>query len=404
MGDEVPSTKYKIQGWMQTAAPLVLDVRVVTGAGGGPDKTILRTARHLDAQRYRMAAAYLHPQGDGGIGLLREQARQQGCPFYEIGEAGALDPRSVRALLQLCRKLRVAVWHGHDYKANALGLLLRRFWPMKLVTTVHGWTWETRRTRLYYHMDNFCLPRYDQIITVNSKLRDHCLTRGIAPEKVTMIANGIEPEEYRREQEAATVRRELGVPAGALVVGVVGRFSPEKGVDRAIDVLADLRGQHQELELHLVGDGPECARLQKLARKLKVEAAVRFWGWQQRSQRFYEMMDVLLLPSHTEGLPNVVLEAMAMGVAVAGTDVGGVREVLDDGRCGVVLTGEAPTWGRQIAPLLVSAPRRAELARRARQRVEEHYSFRGRIEKLMRIYDRVLSIAGDGAAVVRRAA
>jgi len=272
---------------------------------------------------------------------------------------------------------------------------------MKLVTTVHGWTRETARTKLYYHVDNWCLPRYDEVIAVSPLLMQHCTDRGVAPSKLTYLPNGIDETDYQREGTGAAWRRELGVSEDALVIGCVGRFSPEKGVDRAIRTLAELRRVYPKVELHLIGDGAEYEKLQALACELKVADAVRFLGWQSNAKRFYEMMDVLLLPSHTEGLPNVVLEAMAMGVPVAATEVGGVRALLDKGRCGVLLNQDQASWAGYIAPLIVSPARRIEVARLARQRIERHYSFANRMAGEVEVYERVLSI---GSATQRRRA
>src|SRR5262245_36985110 len=129
--------------------PGVLDARVVTGTGGGPDKTILNSPRFLAPLGYRMLCAYLHPPGDPGFDVLRKRADQLRAPLVEIADRGLFDARVVVELLRLCRRERVAIYHGHDYKSNLLGLVLNRFLPMRLVTTVHGWVVHTARTPLY---------------------------------------------------------------------------------------------------------------------------------------------------------------------------------------------------------------------------------------------------------------
>ncbi len=376
----------------RVAAPVVLHVRVVANAGGGPDKTILRGPGYVDPMRYHLAAAYIHPEGQDGIAVLRDRARAWGCPFYEIAEQGAFDPHTVRHLLALCRKLRVTIWHGHDYKSNALGLLLRRFWPMVLVTTAHGWTWDTWRMRLYHHVDNFCLGRYDHVIVVSPLILEHCRHLGIDEQRLSHIPNGIEPADYVRQHSRPQARNLLDIGQDRLILGVVGRLSPEKGVDRAIRALTHLRKIYPQAEMHLVGDGPESARLQQLAQSRGVGDAVHFHGWQKDPRNFFEAMDVLLLPSLTEGLPNVVLEAMALGVPVAATDVGGVPELLDGGRCGTILDQDYHSWTAHLSPLLVSPERREELARRAQLRVHERYSFAQRMEREVAVYDRLLRV------------
>ena len=370
---------------------MVLHVRVVSGSGGGPDKTILRSARYVDPRGLRMAAAYIHPRHDPGFETIRAHARRWNCPLHGIGESGPVDPRTVSRLLRLCRDQRVAVWHGHDYKSNLLGLLLRPFWPMKLVTTAHGWTRETRRTKVYYHVDLFCLPRYDRVIAVSPAIREQCLARGVREDRLTYVPNAIELSDYPFRRAGKPDRMEPD--SSALRIGVVGRLSVEKGVDRALRATAALRRRYPNVQLHLVGDGPEDTALRALAVDLGIAGDVRFHGWQEDARPQFSRMDMLLLPSHTEGLPNVVLEAMAMGVPVAATNVGGVSELLDEGRCGVILDPiDEASWPDHIAPLLVSADRRAALARLARERVEQHYSFARRMARVTSVYRESLGL------------
>ncbi len=374
--------------------PTVLHVRVVSATGGGPEKTILRSPKYANDEYFKMAVAYIHPKGDNGIEVIRSQAKKWNAPLFTIAEKGAIDLRTVRELYHLCRQQNVTIWHGHDYKSNLLGLILRRFWKMKLVTTVHGWTNDTFRTRMYYHVDKWCLKRYDEVIAVSPLLHQQCLEIGVKAERLTYVANGIDCTEYQRSHTIRGARRELGVFRDSFIMGVVARLSPEKGVDRAIRTVADLHVKYPNIELHIVGDGPEFDKLKRLAVELGVSGITHFWGFQSQSKRFFEMFDMLLLPSHTEGFPNVVLEAMAMGVPVAAADVGAVTELLKNGRRGVVLDAkEQETWADHIAPLIVSKDRRRELSRLGRHRIEKYYSFDQRMLKVFRVYDRVLSIA-----------
>ncbi len=404
---EGDSTTLKRAVFRSPSTPMILHARVVRGQGGGPEKTIFRSARYLDPSRASMAAVYIHPHDDPGMDLLREQARQQGCPLWEVGESGPVDPRTVRSLAQLCRKLRVSIWHSHDYKTDLLGLLLKRWWPMKLVSTVHGWTNETLRTRLYYHIDRWCIRRYDHVIAVSNALVDHCIDHGVDPQRITYIPNGIETREYQRQRTAVQARLQMGLPQNDWIIGYVGRLSQEKGVDRAIEALAAIRRSEPTAQLHLIGDGPMRSKLKEQAKQLRVNDSVRFWGWQDDPKRFYEAMDMLLLPSHTEGLPNSALEAMAMGVPVAATDVGGVRDLLDDGRCGVLLDPHAPprSWADPILRRLGDAESCARLAAEAAGHVKRWYGFEHRMQRVQGVYDRVLGREPFGLGLpTRRAA
>ena len=382
------------------SAAHVLHVRVVTGCGGGPEKTILRSPRYIDASRYKMSAAYIYPEGDPGMCIIRQNAKQFGCPLYEVAETRAFDHNSVRALLELCRELDIDIWLGHDYKSNLIGLLLKRYHNMKLVTTAHGFTRETWRTRLYYHIDNMAMLGYDRVITVSPKLVMHCAQHGVNPDRLQYIPNAIDTAEYARTHRTTDAKVRLGMSTDRFAIGVIGRFSPEKAVDRAIQMMPRLLADHPLVELHLIGDGPERKRLEAQAMSLGVADLIHWWGWQSDARAIYESLDALVLPSRTEGLPNVVLEAMAMGVPVAATNVGGVSDLLDGGRCGIILDDDVSRWHQQISPLISNAKRHADYALRSQRRVHDSFSFKKRMESVMSVYDSVLGRSNKHIASV----
>lgn len=374
--------------------PMVLHTRVIAHTTGGPDKTVLRSAGYIDNTKMRIAAAYIHPANDPVIKEIREKARRYQCPLHEIAELGPIDLRTLRRLILLCKKQRVTVWHSHDYKTDILGLIVSRFWPMKLVSTVHGFTRENLKTRFYARLNNLALRRFDHVITVSPQLFKHCQSLGVSDDRLTYLPNAIDPLDYQPEGNRDQIRTQLGIKSGRFVIGVVGRLSVEKGVIRAVHTLARLAKNYNHLELHIIGDGAKKGEIQLRAAELGVNKRVKFWGWRDDLRPFYQSMDMLLLPSHTEGLPNAVLEAMASGAPAAATDVGGVRELLNWGACGVILDkNDELSWSSQIAPLIVSAERRTELANRALQRIEMNYSFQMRMEKVTAIYDNLLKIA-----------
>lgn len=383
----------------------VLHARVVTRSGGGPDKTILRSAACFDPAQVAMAAAYLHPVDDPGIQVVCAAARQLRCMLFEVAERGPVDLNAMRQMLSICRDLDINIWHAHDYKTTAMGLLLRRHHPMKLVTTAHGWVEHTWRTRLYFSLEKRLLRYYDHVIAVSEDLAEECARHRVPASRLSYIPNAIDADDYRRATSVEQAKRELGVAPDRLVVGVIGRLSEEKGIDRAIRLIASLKPQFPNVELHLVGEGPHRHELAAVAQQLGVTDAIKWYGWRCDTRRFYEMMDLLLLPSHREGLPNVVLEAMAMGTPVAASRVGGVSDLLDQGNCGVLLDPHATsTWPVLVAPLLIDPSVGQRYARLARQRIEQRFSFTRRMQAVSEVYHRVLNLESGKTATFRRAA
>jgi glycosyltransferase involved in cell wall biosynthesis len=372
-------------------APVVLDARVVTGSGGGPDKTILNSPRFLEPLGYRMVCAYMHPPDDPGFEVLRQKAAQYGAPLVSIPDRGAWDWRVVTEALAVCKREKVTVWHGHDYKTNALGLLLKRLWPMRLVTTVHGWVQHTRRTPLYYRIDQFCLPRYERVICVSDDLLESCLALGIPARNCVLLENGIDTAEYARRQTTEEAKVALGLPTEGFVIGAVGRLSGEKGFDVLIRSIHVLVSRGLDARLVIVGEGSERANLKRLVRELDLGARVRLAGWQADVRGYFEAMDVFALSSLREGLPNVLLEAMALEVPVVSTRVNGVPRLVQDGRNGfLVNAGDLDGLTTALAGLLTNAALREVFRAAGRRTVETRYNFATRMQRLKRLYDELL--------------
>lgn len=368
--------------------PLVLHVRGVTGEGGGPEKTILNSPRFLSQYGYDCRCAYMHPPADAGFEKLRRRAEAAKATLVSIPDRGATDWRVLRDLLRLCRSERASIWHGHDYKSNALGLLVRRMWPMKLVTTAHGWVKHTRKTPLYYRIDKFCLRQYDEVICVSEDLYEQALELGVPKDRCHLIHNAIDTDEYRRDGG-----RRADNPPGArtLTIGAMGRLSAEKGFDyliRAVDRLLD-EGLH--IALRIAGAGDARDELDRLIADLGRQDHVRLLGHVDDPKQFFQDLDIFVLSSLREGLPNVLLEAMACEVPVVATHIAGVPTLIRDDETGLLVqpgsVAELVSGLRRLATL---GELRERLARAARELIEQSYRFDRRMQKVVQVYDRLL--------------
>jgi glycosyltransferase involved in cell wall biosynthesis len=372
-------------------APVILDARVVTGAGGGPDKTILNSPRFLAPLGYRMVCAYMHPPRDPGFDVLRAKAERAGAPLISIPDRGAWDWRVFTEALRVCKRERATVWHGHDYKTNALGLLLKRFHRMRLVTTVHGWVHHTKRTPLYYRIDKFCLPRYEKVICVSDDLYTACRKAGVREKNCVLLENGIDGTEYSRTRTLAEAKAALGLPESGFVIGGVGRLAAEKGFDVLVRALKQLVVRGIDAHLVLVGDGGERGALEALARELDLRARVRFAGWQPDVRPYFEALDAFALSSYREGLPNVLLEAMALEVPVVSTRVNGVPRLIEDGANGfLVSAGDANGLAHALAVALTNGEVRTRFRTAGRHTVETKFGFATRMKRLAELYDAML--------------
>ncbi|HTU93910.1 MAG TPA: glycosyltransferase [Gemmataceae bacterium] len=373
---------------------MVLHTRVVAGTGGGPDKTILNTPRFLQAAGYRTLCAYMHPPVDPGFEQLRVKAQLWQAPLLSVPDRGPLDWRVVSKLLNICRRERVHIWHGHDYKSNLLGLILCRFWPMRLVTTVHGWVRYTRRTPLYYWIDRLCLPHYERVICVSEDLQQRCLECGVPPERCLLIENAIDTDVFSRRLPIAEAKQRLSISPDRFVIGAVGRLSAEKGFDVLIHSVAGLLKQGLDADLLLIGDGEQQPQLQALIAELGVGDRVRLLGFRADTIELYQAMDVFALSSYREGLPNVLLEAMALEVPVVATRIAGIPRLIHDGGNGLLVEpGQIDSLACAINRLCDDAALRTRLSQAGRQTIETSYSFEIRMRKIRALYDDLLGRA-----------
>lgn len=378
--------------------PVVLDTRVVHGSGGGPDKTILNSPRFLDQAGYHNLCAYMHPPGDPGFESLMQKAQTWQAPLLSVHDRGPWDWGVLKRMLQICRRERVAIWHGHDYKSNLIGLLLRPFWPMRLVTTVHGWVHWTRRTALYYEIDRLCLPRYDRVICVSEDLHERCLACGVAPGRCVVIENGIDSRQFARCVRPEEAKRRLGILPGRLVVGAIGRLSAEKGFDVLIQSVKRLLDAGLDLELLIAGEGNQRPQLEAQIHASGREGRIRLLGYLPDPMPVYEAMDVYALSSYREGLPNVLLEAMAMEIPVVATRVAGVPRLVRHEENGLLVEpGSAEALAAAIARPLRDADLASRLRRSGRTTVEVDYSFEARMRTIRSIYDDLMERDGHGS-------
>ena len=374
--------------------PVVFDTRVVTGSGGGPDKTILNSPRFLEPLGYKMLCGYLHPPGDPGYADIEAKAAKYNAPLISIPDRGPTDLKVVSGLLKVCREHNVRIWHGHDYKTNALGLALRPFHKMKLVTTVHGWVHHTARTPLYYKIDKFCLKRYERVYCVSPDLVEACLAAGVNKSKLVLLENGIDTEEYTRRKSTSEAKAALNLSSDRLHVGAVGRLEPEKAFDLLIRAVHELNVAGVGVNLTIVGEGHDRPRLEALIAELKLSERVQIVGWQSDVRRWFEAMDVFALSSRREGLPNVLLEAMALGVPCVATRIAGIPRLIADGESGrLIPPDDLPALVAALREVLTSEATREQYRTAGRATIEARYSFATRMQVLKEEYDALLNRA-----------
>jgi len=358
----------------------------------GPGKTILETAVASDASQFRQVVGVYCVSGEPPNAYLAE-GKRRGIEAIPIRSTFRYDPRLLSTLVRTIKAYRVEIVHSHENKSDLLALLVARICPVAIVSTVHGWILNTARQRAMVAIGSRLLRRFGRVVAVSHDTRRRVLARGVPDDRVVVIHNAIVSENYDpRAVAPGYLRARFGLPTDAVIVGNVGRLSPEKGqrdfLNAAVTLAKDVPGAH----FAVVGDGPDRAVLERQAADAGLGGRVLFTGHITDVRPAYRDFDVLALTSHTEGLPNVVLEALCMERPVVATDVGGTGEIVVDGETGLLVGPHSP---EEIASGVKRLLGDGDLARRlvanGKTRVLREFSFTNRVTREEAVYRDLLA-------------
>jgi glycosyltransferase involved in cell wall biosynthesis len=279
--------------------------------------------------------------------------------------------------------------HAHDYKAAFYARRLARTERLIPMSTAHGWTGNSWRERLvYYPAERMILRTFSRIIAVSSEIRATLIRSGCDPRRVRVVLNGIDPREFRRAEDVASrIRASLGADPGDVVLGAVGRLERQKRFDVLLDAMKLLLAHRPRLRLFVAGDGSLRRDLEDQVRRLGLADRCQLLGHRPDVCEVYQAFEVLVQSSDYEGTPTVLVEAMALEIPVVATDVGGTRELLQQGIHGLLVPPRDPAaLAAAIEKTLDDRRTTAERVAAARKRVETDLSFDARMRRLERIY------------------
>jgi glycosyltransferase involved in cell wall biosynthesis len=381
----------------------VLELRSVRGTGGGPEKTILGGAARSDPRRFAVTVCYIRDRRDNVFAMDRIAA-DLGVDYVEIVERHSFDRGIWKALRALVRDRQIDIVHAHEYKTDLLAWLLARADRIVPLSTVHGWSGATVRELLcYYPADRQILRSFPRVVAVSGAIRERLLRAGLAADRVVTVLNGIDAGVFRREAERVpAARRALNLPAGASIIGAVGRLEREKRYDVLIDAVAAVRQSGRDVRLVFAGTGSLGSALAAQVHALGLAAECVFAGQCSDVADVFHAMDVFVQSSDTEGTPNAVLEAMAFETPVVATDVGGTRDLVTDRTHGLLVPRRQPNaLAAAILETLANPVATAARVRAARRRVEGELSFEARMHAVERIYEELAALQKETPALWR---
>lgn len=363
---------------------------VATGTNGGAQEHVFSLVTRLDPERYDVSVVSL----SHGSSVRRFQ--RAGIPTLIVDEPD--DAIAVGALAAHLADIRPDVVHNHMYRAElvgtraAIGLGKAGHRRPYVVSTVHSSRVRSPEDRQRLRE---LTPEMDRLIAVSQAILRKIDDEGRSGAPISLIYNGVDLQRYAHQEPCCTLPEEYGFPAGTPIVGVVARLEPEKGHPTLLSAWPTVLAAVPEARLLIVGEGSQREVLERQAAGLGVADRVIFTGRREDIPAVTAALDVAVLPSYREAQGLTVLEAMALARPVIASRVGGIPEMIDDGRTGLLVPAHDPSaLAEAIIRLLRNHPLADTLARAGHDLVHDRFCVERMVHAVEDIYD-------EAARVVR---
>jgi glycosyltransferase involved in cell wall biosynthesis len=321
-----------------------------------------------------------------------EEASRRGIHLTVFREKYRYDPRPILQAMRVVKKHNISLLQSHGYKSGAVAWVLKRLTGLPWVAFVHGYTAENGRMAMYNRLDRWIMRGADRVIAVSEATRRLLQKAGVPECRVRVIHNGVDLQRRSAGAESKKLRRLWQRAPDSLLVGVIGRLSPEKGQAVFLDAFRIVAQALPNAKAVLVGEGPERSALEASVKAAGLEQYVQFAGYQTDMSSIYNALDLVVIPSLSEGLPNVLLEAFLHEKAVIATAVGGIPEVMQNGLSKfLVPAGDAKGLADAIVEVLRDPILRKELGEAGARRVREAFSLSQRTQRITDLYNELLA-------------
>ncbi len=369
---------------------------LVHGLGiGGAEVVVSSLTRWLRGRNAEVEVGCLDE-----VGTLGEELRKEGVSLVWYQRKPGKDILLPWRIARHLRGSSIDVIHAHQMTPFVYGMVAKFMTGVPLILTEHGRLYPDVASARRRAFNRIFGSSVDRITAVSGAvLRSLVTVEGFRPDVIEVLYNGVDVERLSRPlSDHHTARRRIGVPPDARVIGTVGRLHPDKNYELLLRATAILRNDTLNVFLVIVGAGPEEERLRVLAGELGLSQRTVFLGERRDIEEILPAFDVFALPSRTEGTPVTLLEAMAAGIPIVATAVGGVPELLDDGREALLVRVDASSDQGPLAPfaaalsrVLTDAELRCSLIGNARSRARRSFSRDAIFQRYQSLYDEVLA-------------
>ena len=343
---------------------------------GGTERLVVELARRLHAE-LPMAVCCLDEAG-----AWASELAAAGIAVTALGRTPGFHPGLGRGVAAAADAHGATVLHAHHYSPFVYAAIARlRGTHRRVIFTEHGRLSDAGPSPKRRMANRLLRAAASRVFAVSNDVGRHLVAEGFRADQVGVIYNGIDTGALPAPDDRNRVRAALGVSANTLVVGTVARLDPVKNLGSLVEAIA-LLAPRRDACLVIIGDGPEMRSLTETAAALGVTGRVTFLGHQDDARRWLAGLDVFVNASTSEGVSLTILEAMAAGLAIVATAVGGTPEVLNESSGRLVPARNPAALSAAIGALADDPGLRATLGRAARQRVEAHFT----LDRMVRQY------------------
>ena len=354
-----------------------------TAALGGFEKIVYYLAKHIDASRFEVSICVFYGEGIIGQRLLEEGKK---VIFLEHGNKGIL--KKIIKVFNLIRKERYDILYLAGYKVNIIGRIIGKIFSCRIITAQRST--DEHRSKIQNMIDNITTGLSDLYISNTVAARNMLITKKhINPEKITVIYNGIDLNAY---SDISADRIKIGaLNTNNMVIGVIANLIPYKGHEYFFRSVVEINKEVDNVSILLVGDGVHRNYLENLADSLGIRSQVKFLGIRKDIPELLSCMDIVVLPSLFEGMPNAIMEAMACKKPVVTTNVGGVPELAVDGETAYLVPPREPKlMAEKVIELLKDENKRISFGQKGYERVKTIFSLENMVTSTEAAFERIL--------------
>ncbi|MGR6837141.1 glycosyltransferase family 4 protein [Syntrophomonas erecta] len=358
----------------------------VIGGGeiGGAEELVLTLMRLLDKSRYEPHLICLCP------GPFVEVARKEGFPAQLIPMRNKLDITTVGPVQDYIFDHTVDIVHTHGVRANLVARIAGHSLGVPVVTTVHSvlrYDYDTWFKAVFARFLTKLTNRYtDRFIAISDAIRQEIESMQVAPERIEVIHNGLDTSKFVSPRPPEQMQDLLGLNPNLKIITMVARLHPVKGHEYFLRAARQVLDRYPGVQFLIIGEGPERGNITRLVNELGLNERVRMPGYYTPIEDIYGVSDLLCVPSIMEGLGLVILEAMYFRVPVVASAIGGILEIIEDGKDGILVPPRDPSALAGAILALLKDEQRAERLKDGGQEKIKNFTLKNMAQQVEQIY------------------